>query len=612
MTPIKDTLEVVSAVAQPATPQVVSERPKSDAGQLRADAVSLDVPVKVHGSRVTEVIRGITPHTEPFEEQTSTMIVFPQGGVLRMATAVAPGQMVVLTNLKSGHDAICRVVKVRAYAQTQSYVELEFTNRQPGYWGVHFASDGVEPAKAYVPTPPPPAAPAAAEAPAGKLEAKGTQEISWAPAVSLQATGGKLAEAPVFSSPVKPAPPPERTPQPNKPESSFVAIGTREDVQPAASATSSTNKLERFTPPVASVSMTELRGDTHVAAPVSTALGSGVPGEMTDLPEDLSESAPEQAAGVFGRLAPVASSAGAHSASQRAFGARFDSTALPVAEDLAAAPKDSAPNWFLIATGIAALFVVGAGGAFYFHVWPTAESSSKSASVSAPAAPPAALSSTSNGASNSGETPASSPVAQPNPPNVQGAASGTVVASRVADAPPQNTNKAPAAGRGQQSAPVAQKVSKIVPDMSATLTAHPVSAQRSASDDTEAAPSVEAGAASPNGDLQGIAANSGVVPPPPPAVPPLRLGGMVRPPKLISSVLPEYPSIAKSNGIEGKVVVDASISPAGNVVGAKVISGPPMLRPPALDALRRWKYQPGMLNGEPVAAEITVTIDFRK
>ena len=37
------------------------------------------------------------------------MIVFPQGAVLRCPPPVSAGQMVVLTNLKSGHDAICRV-----------------------------------------------------------------------------------------------------------------------------------------------------------------------------------------------------------------------------------------------------------------------------------------------------------------------------------------------------------------------------------------------------------------------------------------------------------------------------------------------------------------------
>jgi periplasmic protein TonB len=611
MTPLKDTLEVATPVAEATTVQV-SERPKPESGHLRADAVSLDVPVKVHGSRVTDVVRGITPHTEPFEEQTSTMIVFPQGGVLRMTTAVAAGQMVVLTNLKTGHDAICRVIKVRAYAQTQSYVELEFTNRQPGYWGVQFAGDTAEPAKAFVPAPPPP--PIVAEAPAEKIESKPASQISWAPAVNLQPQAGKLAEPGVFSSPVKPASPPaERTVPASKPESSFVAIGVQEDVQPAAAATSHQKKVERPSGPVASLSMTELRGDAHLAAPVSTSLGAGVPGEMTDLSDDLAEASQEKAPATFGRLAASASLASASTASRKAFGARFDSTALGVSEEATAAPRNSGPNWFLIATGIAALFVVAAGGAFYFHLWPAANSGARSASMSAPAAPPAALSTSSPAGSYSGQPSASNPVPQTNQPSTNGAAalSGPVVTTRVGDATTSNSEKAPAAERVQPSAPVSPKPVKVMPDMSATLNAHPVSAQRAASDDTDA-PLVESGAPSSNGELQGIAASSDVAPPPMPVPAPARTGGDVKPPKLVSTVLPIYPAIARSAGVEGSVVIEASIGPNGNVVSTKVISGQPILRQSALDALRKWKYQPATLNGEPIAVQITVTIQFHK
>lgn len=611
MTPFKDTLEATTSVSESSATQA-SERPKSESGGLRADAVSLDVPVKVHGSRVTEVVRGITPHTEPFEEQTSTMIVFPQGGVLRMSTAVTAGQMVVLTNLKSGHDAICRVVKVRAYAQTQSYVELEFTNRQSGYWGVHFASDGVEPVKAFVPPPPP--VPLVAEPPAERTERQPPQEISWAPAANLQAQAGRLAEPFIPSIPVKPVSlPAERIPQANKPESSFVAIGAQEDVQPAASATSTKKKVDRFMAPAASLSMAELRGDAHAATPVSTSFGAGVPGEMTDLSEALEESSQEQPPATFGRLAAGAGAANAHSAPEKAFGGRFGSTSLGGSEDVAGAPKDLGPNWFLIATGIAALLVVGAGGALYFHAWPGANSSARSASVQPPVVPPAAISGPSFAQSSPVQAPATNPVTQVSQPNTNGGAavSATGVGIRVGEVTPTTAAREPAPVRVQPSAPVPQKVAKVMPDMSA-LNAHPVSAQRSASGDADPAPSVDTGAAPPSGELQGIAANPDVAPPPPPAAPPIRIGGDVKPPRLLSSALPVYPSIARSSGIEGSVVVEASIGPAGNVVSTKVISGPPMLRQAALDALRRWRYQPATLNGEPVAVQINVTIQFHK
>src|SRR5580704_7844934 len=144
MTPVaKDTLGVAELAAESAMAQVVTEA-NPGADHLSADAVSLEVPIKVHGSRVTEVVRGITPYTEPFEEETTTMIVFPRGGVLRLSVAVSAGQVLVLTNLKSRQDAICRIVKVRTNSNLGGYVEIEFTHPQPGYWGVFFPSDEAE------------------------------------------------------------------------------------------------------------------------------------------------------------------------------------------------------------------------------------------------------------------------------------------------------------------------------------------------------------------------------------------------------------------------------------------------------------------------------------
>ena len=102
--------------------------------------------MRVYGSRITQVPGQAEPTSEPFEEQTSTMIVFPQGAVLRMSTNVGVGQMLVVTNTKTKADAICRVVKVRTFSNTQGYVEVEFTTSQKNYWAVRFPSEGPAPA----------------------------------------------------------------------------------------------------------------------------------------------------------------------------------------------------------------------------------------------------------------------------------------------------------------------------------------------------------------------------------------------------------------------------------------------------------------------------------
>src|SRR5271168_2723864 len=225
----KDTSEVTNSTAESGSSNRAPAK-ASPAGHLRSDAVSLEVPVKVHGSRVTEVAREITPHTEPFEEQTSTMIVFPQGAVIRMSTSVNVGQMLVVTNLKSRQDAICRVVKVRTFSNLQGYVEVEFAHKQPGYWSVYFPSEG----PAIVNKPAQPAAVAPAVPAVSKKPVSSASDISWAPAPSANASEEKPSEAASFPTAIKPpiAPPPQVI-SPAKPEPSFVSIGRQEQVQAA-------------------------------------------------------------------------------------------------------------------------------------------------------------------------------------------------------------------------------------------------------------------------------------------------------------------------------------------------------------------------------------------
>jgi protein TonB len=42
----------------------------------------------------------------------------------------------------------------------------------------------------------------------------------------------------------------------------------------------------------------------------------------------------------------------------------------------------------------------------------------------------------------------------------------------------------------------------------------------------------------------------------------------------------------------------------------KLVSGNPLLVTAAFDAVRQWKYQPTLLNGEPVPVEMQVTVHF--
>jgi len=111
--------------------------------------------------------------------------------------------------------------------------------------------------------------------------------------------------------------------------------------------------------------------------------------------------------------------------------------------------------------------------------------------------------------------------------------------------------------------------------------------------------------AEPIGDALG----SGVVPQAPPLHPPL--GGMVQEARLLQSMPPAYPPLAKSSRVSGDVLLDALIDAKGNVTGVKVISGPVLLQQAAMETVRHWKYEPARLDGQAVAMHLTVTVRFR-
>ena len=99
-------------------------------------------------------------------------------------------------------------------------------------------------------------------------------------------------------------------------------------------------------------------------------------------------------------------------------------------------------------------------------------------------------------------------------------------------------------------------------------------------------------------------------PPMPTLKAPLRVGGRVKPPRPISTPPPVYPQLAKMGRIEGEVVLDTVIDADGSVVQLRVISGPPLLVPAALEAVSKWKYEPTYLNEQPVPVSMTVIVRF--
>jgi len=71
-----------------------------------------------------------------------------------------------------------------------------------------------------------------------------------------------------------------------------------------------------------------------------------------------------------------------------------------------------------------------------------------------------------------------------------------------------------------------------------------------------------------------------------------------------SKVQPVYPELARKMNIRGEVKVEVVVAPNGNVKEAKVLGGHPVLATAALEAVKKWKF-------EPAAVESTGVVNFK-
>ena len=559
----KETTEARNNAAVEPGAEQSSKPSQSPASQLHSDAVSLEVPLKVHGSKVTETVRGVPPQTEPFEEETSSMIVFPHGGVLRMSTSVSAGQMLVLTNLKSRQDAICRVVKVRSYSNSSSYVEVEFTHRQPGFWGVYFESDAIADAT-------PAAKPAEVSEPEG--------------------TGSKQTAA--GSGAVK-------NPASDKKESTFIAIGSQEDVQPAASSTSGPSSSKTKAPLPDSRAFQKV-GPAPTVPQASTAVSQPSPSKLSKSQQEEEDASLAETMGEVssGPAKPARTSNTARAFTGEAFGSQSD----PTKQDEQG--SEGKKSGLLIAICGVALLLAAAGAGILWHHKSTASPVAQTQATAAPVMPSPAV-----------QVPVPQPaivppVSKPSPAaqnSLRAAASNPV-------RPPKETvtiTESPAAATSESSAPAAP-ARKPVPSVFGALNSHPVAPRQRT--DGAAAPKVDAVAA-PSGDALAGIASSSLAPAAPPA-PALRVtapiqasSGGAKLPQLLVRVIPQYPPVAKQTHTEGDVTLEIAVDKTGTVTDAKVLSGPAVLRMAAIGAVKRWKYQP--VEGQTDSVKMTVTIQFR-
>jgi len=169
------------------------------------------------------------------------------------------------------------------------------------------------------------------------------------------------------------------------------------------------------------------------------------------------------------------------------------------------------------------------------------------------------------------------------------------VATQSSSPPPAGPPPAPATSP----APAQQPVAEANQRPAETRAAQPTETAAPAPVVTETRPAAEAPKPAPTAATAAPSAET-----------PLRVGGQVQEARLIRRREPVYPPLARQARIQGVVKLEAVIGPDGRVEKVEAISGPPLLRQAAVDAVRQWVYEPSRLNGQPVRVTTQIEINF--
>ncbi|HVS74921.1 MAG TPA: TonB family protein [Candidatus Acidoferrales bacterium] len=603
-----------SAVSTPPerSPQTAAQRAEAAA---RRHPVCLEMPVSVNGVRAVEG----SEKREPFAENTRTVLVFADGAVLRLSAAVAPGQLLFVTNAQTQNEIVCQVVKSKNYKNVSGYVEVEFTEPSVGFWGMRFPGDTLGP------------------------ESNGTEEET------PSTCSGSRPET-IHEAKSAPAAALAETPRSTPPiPSGNVLDGELSRDSDAQQFTSSLQKTTLV--PTGSASpdgepaapAVNPRGQGTASGPSKPPVLSGVSADSATL-SDLSKSkvVPKNETPLPGWLTSTARFEPGISKKPTA-AAEHDKASDPVMENIGAEKESSVVRLFPGAKKDSTISAKARGGRGLFYGaiaavvllslaasgwWYMQGSPNRSGLVaSAKAAPPPATS--------EDAAPAPEPGAASTPGNF---ANGATQSAAGADAPSRSSaaDAAPVpAAVSMQLPAAAEKIERSAAkrDSSAAVNAAstpaaaeqptkkpvlqkpslaaPIAVRRAAPSSAEAAdinlsdlPAVPGGTNPTGITLAGESERR-------PSKPELAIGGDVKLVQILSRVPPVYPPLARKGSISGDVVIRVQVEADGSVSSMKVISGHALLRQAAMDSLRTWKYQPATLDGKPVAMQTTVTVQFR-
>jgi TonB family protein len=615
-----------------------------------------EIPVTVNGARTLEG----SDKREPFSENTKTVLVFASGAVIRLSSPVASGQLLFLTNEKTKKEVVCQVVKSKNQSGSGGYVELEFTEAAPAFWGLRFPASAPATSVQSVEKPISPVQSSAT----ASLQEKMVQAKTKAPAAPatqemdsiLNANESNVepaVSAPSFSSAPKiptlsefltqgasgpalksreklksetPRPRPESTqrdekPSPEQPEkrdslsSLLIPPAPKENPAPGASSfdfgadevkipawlepLARNSAVNVVTPEMKPPATVESEQKSH-GSKISEVNSFEASGSESGNQRGIDSLSAERVANDAPKREAAFTFSGEGSAPN--FGSSFS---LDTKSASAQASRGLGKG--LILGLLSAGLLLAAGGSWYWYSnQPKAVSANATAGKSYFEAP--AASNVPATAAPASGSPAPNPSASRIAANPQ-----TMRSENRETLNPANVNSKPVATANDFEQPDGLLDSAIgsvrKPSLGKVHLAKPTRRRISSSDSNlaDAAPALsDNGVAGGDADALTALATKGTQP-----ASPLPVGGNVKPARLLSSVAPVYPQLARSQRLSGDVKIDASIGENGHVSTMKVISGPALLHQAAMDAVRQWKYQPATLNGQPMSMHLTVTVQFK-
>ncbi|MGB7437345.1 MAG: energy transducer TonB [Candidatus Acidiferrum sp.] len=519
---------------------------------VRPNPVALEALVSVTGAKAgaTKGARDL------FSEDTSTVVVFKDGAVIRLTAAVSAGQLLFLTNKKTKQEVICQVLHTRGTVAQTRYVELRFTEERLNYWGALFPDDTQDPSNGTKPEKQinagpvvpahqgPPAVWRSAEDPAKfKAEVGAIRQELFGADKDAAATPAKPSpQEPMGAAPAPVTDSAKRmTAMPATTQSAKEELAHVND--PSPSPAGSETQIPPILMPPAQPKNESRRPVVGMTLPIQKQENQNLVEEQPDPSEDLLPQ-PELD---FSQIPTQATR-----------------EHLCVSAQINGVPHLSKAR-ILVLSG--ALLVALLGAAWYGKWW-------QHMPFIAPS-----------------RTPALSNVGRPSTRNTTPAPIPSKPASNSNTAPanrelpkvatePLTGDKAPAVAETQ---PAPSRKDERFP-----ATKKPLSSANQTPDQSGAAETPQAPIAS---DTTASDAS-------------------LTPAKLLKAANPVYPPSAMLNYITGDVKAEVIIDGSGHVTDVRVISGPQALRDAAVDALKQYQYAAATQAGKPVPSKTTAIVKF--